>query len=100
MPTAAARTGRGFGFGKSVEENLEILRRGHQLSAYGFPTLSGTSRKSTIGKILNDAPVEERLFGTATTVALAIAGGADIVRVHDVKQMAQVARVADAIIRC
>ena len=89
----------GFGFGKSVEENLEILRRGRDLSMFGFPTLSGTSRKSTIGKILNDAPVEERLFGTAATVALAIAGGADIVRVHDVAAMKQVALVADAIVR-
>lgn len=89
----------GFGFGKSVEENLEILRRGRELSDFGYPTLSATSRKSTIGKILNDTPVENRLFGTAAAVALAIAGGADIVRVHDVKEMAQVARVADAAMR-
>jgi dihydropteroate synthase len=89
----------GFGFGKSLEENLEILRRGRELSDFGFPTLSATSRKSTIGKVLGDLPVEERLFGTAATVALAIAGGADIVRVHDVKQMAQVARMADAVVR-
>ena len=87
----------GFGFGKSVEENLMLIRRGRELADFGFPTLSGTSRKSTIGKILDDAPVEERLFGTAATVALAIANGAQIVRVHDVKEMAQVARVADAI---
>lgn len=89
----------GFGFGKSAEENLEILRRGRELSAFGFPTLSATSRKSTIGKALGDAPIEERLFGTAATVALAIANGADIVRVHDVKEMAQVARMTDAIVR-
>ena len=89
----------GFGFGKSVEENLEILRRGRQLSDFGFPTLSATSRKSTIGKILGDAPIEERLFGTAATVALAIANGADIIRVHDVKAMAEVARMSDAIVR-
>ena len=89
----------GFGFGKSVEENLDLIRRGRELSAMRFPTLSGTSRKSTLGRILNGAPVEERLFGTAATVALAIQNGADIVRVHDVKEMAQVARVADAVCR-
>ena len=89
----------GFGFGKSVEENVEIIRRGRELAAFGFPTLSATSRKSTIGKILDDAPVEERLFGTAATVALAIANGADIVRVHDVKPLAQVAQMTDAIVR-
>lgn len=87
----------GFGFGKSPEENLEIVRRGRQLRDFGFPVLSATSRKSTIGKILDDAPVEERAWGTAATVALAIANGCDIVRVHDVREMAQVARVSDAI---
>lgn len=89
----------GFGFGKSVEENLELLRRGNELSCFGLPLLSATSRKSTIGKVLGDLPPEERLFGTAATVALAIANGADVVRVHDVKAMAQVARMSDAIIR-
>lgn len=89
----------GFGFGKSVEENLAIIRRGRELGALGFPTLSGTSRKSTIGKILDGASVEERLMGTAATVALAIAGGADIVRVHDVREMADVVRISDAICR-
>ena len=96
----------GFGFGKSVSENLEILRRGHELSI-GFPTVSATSRKSTIGKVLGSAlqdprgelPVGERGWGTAATVALAIANGADIVRVHDVREMAQVARMSDAIVR-
>ena len=89
----------GFGFGKSVAENLSLIARGRELSALGFPTLAGTSRKSTIGKILDDAPVEERLMGTAATVALAIAGGADIVRVHDVRAMRDVVRVSDAICR-
>ena len=89
----------GFGFGKSVEENLTLIRRGRELSAFGFPTLSGTSRKSTLGKILGNAPVEDRLMGTAATVALAISGGADIVRVHDVAAMADVVRVSDAICR-
>lgn len=89
----------GFGFGKSVEENLELIRRGRDFAALGYPVLSGTSRKSTVGKLLNDAPVDQRQWGTATTVALAIANGADIVRVHDVREMAQVARVTDAIVR-
>lgn len=92
----------GFGFGKSLEENLEILRRGKELSKFGFPTLSATSRKSTIGKVLGSEemlPVEERIWGTAATVALAIANGADMVRVHDVKEMAQVAHMSDAIAR-
>ena len=89
----------GFGFGKSVEENLELIRRGRELRDFGFPNLSGTSRKSTLGRILDGAPVEDRLFGTAATVALAIQGGADFVRVHDVREMAQVARVADALCR-
>ena len=89
----------GFGFGKSVEENLLLIQRGRELRDLGFPTLSGTSRKSTLGRILDGALVEERLFGTAATVALAIQSGADIVRVHDVKEMAQVAKVADAVCR-
>ncbi len=87
----------GFGFGKSVAENLAIIARGRQLLACGRPTLSATSRKSTIGKILDDAPVENRLLGTAATVAVAIANGAQIVRVHDVRAMREVARVCDAI---
>lgn len=89
----------GFGFGKSREENLEILRRGRELADFGFPTLSATSRKSTIGRVLGDLPVAERAWGTAATVALAIANGADIVRVHDVKEMVQVARMTDAVVR-
>ena len=64
----------------------------------GFPLMVGTSRKSTIGLVL-DLPVEERLEGTAATVALAIAGGADIVRVHDVEAMVRVARMSDAVVR-
>jgi dihydropteroate synthase len=89
----------GFGFGKSVPENLELLRRGRELTAFGFPTLSGTSRKSTLGKVLGDVPVEERVFGSAAATALAIAGGADMVRVHDVREMAQVVAVCDATLR-
>jgi len=89
----------GFGFGWRPEQNLEILRRLGELRDLGLPLLVGTSRKSTIGLVLGDAPVDQRAFGTAATVALAIAAGADIVRVHDVREMAQVARVADAITR-
>jgi dihydropteroate synthase len=86
----------GIGFGKTREENLEIIRRLPDLRRLGFPLLIGASRKSFIGKTLN-LPAGERLEGTAAAVALAIAGGADIVRVHDVKAMVRVARMADAI---
>ncbi len=89
----------GFGFGKTVAHNLEILRRLGEMRVLGCPILIGTSRKSTIGKVLGDLPVEERLEGTAATVALAIAAGADFVRVHDVRPMARVARMTDAIVR-
>ena len=88
----------GFGFGWKEEHNLEMLRRLGELKALGLPILAGTSRKSTIGAVLG-LPVEERLLGTAASVALAIANGADIVRVHDVKEMLQVCRVADAVVR-
>ena len=89
----------GFGFGWTPEENIEMLRRLDELRVLGLPLLIGTSRKSTIGTVLGGAPVEERLFGTAATIALAIAHGADIIRVHDVAAMKQVALVADAIVR-
>ena len=89
----------GIGFGKTAEHNLEILGR---LSEFGrrlpYPMLIGTSRKSFIGKVTG-LPVECRTFGTAASVALAIAGGADIVRVHDVEEMIPVVQVADAIVR-
>jgi dihydropteroate synthase len=89
----------GFGFGWSEEQNLEMLRRLGELRDLGLPLLVGTSRKSTIGAVLDGAPVERRLAGTAATVAIAIANGADIVRVHDVAEMRDVARVADAVVR-
>jgi len=89
----------GFGFGKTVEHNLELLRRLGEFRCLGCPVMIGTSRKSTIGKLLDDAPPSERLEGTAASVALAIAAGADMVRVHDVKEMARVVRIADAIVR-
>lgn len=89
----------GFSFGWQVGQSLEMLRRLKELRIVGRPILVGTSRKSTIGAALGGLPVEERLEGTAATLAIAIANGADIVRVHDVKEMARVARVADAIAR-
>ena len=88
----------GIGFGKSAEQNLEILRRLDEFRELELPLLVGMSRKSTIGYVL-DLPVEDRVEGTAATVALSIAGGADIVRVHDVKEMARVARMTDAVVR-
>ena len=88
----------GMGFGKTAEHNLEILRRLDEFRKLNAPILVGMSRKSTIGYVL-DLPVEERLEGTAATVALSVAFGADIVRVHDVKEMARVARMSDAVVR-
>jgi dihydropteroate synthase len=88
----------GFGFGWDEEQNLEMLRRLSELRVLGRPILIGTSRKSTIGKVLG-LPEHERLEGTAATIAIAIANGADIVRVHDVKAMIRVARMTDAIVR-
>lgn len=88
----------GFGFGLRGEENLEVLARLGELRALGRPLLAGVSRKAHIGLVL-DTPVEDRVEGTAAEVALAIAQGADIVRVHDVREMARVARMADAVAR-
>ncbi|MFQ5858713.1 MAG: dihydropteroate synthase [Anaerolineae bacterium] len=88
----------GLGFGKTVEQNLTITDELDQLRSLGRPILVGPSRKSFIGYTLN-APPGERLLGTATAVAVAIARGADIVRVHDVSAMADVARMTDAIVR-
>ncbi len=87
----------GIGFGKTPEHNLEILRKLDILHTLGCPVLIGTSRKSFIGKILNNRLADERIFGTAATVALAILKAAHIVRVHDVAQMRDVCRVSDAI---
>jgi dihydropteroate synthase len=88
----------GIGFGKSLEQNLEIIRRLAELKPLGKPILLGSSRKSMIGLVL-DLPPDQRLEGTAATVAIGIANGVDIVRVHDVKQMVRVCRMSDAIIR-
>ena len=89
----------GFNFGWKDEQALEMIRRLGELRVLGRPILIGTSRKSTIGNVLGGLPVEDRLEGTAATVAIAIANGADIVRVHDVREMARVARMADAVVR-
>ncbi|OLC53696.1 MAG: dihydropteroate synthase [Chloroflexi bacterium 13_1_40CM_4_68_4] len=89
----------GFGFGKGPRENLAVLREIGRLRELRLPLLIGTSRKSTVGKVLGDLPPEERVEGTAATVAIAIAYGADAVRVHEVREMARVARMADAIVR-
>jgi len=89
----------GFGFGKTPEQNLQVLRELGRLCELGRPILLGTSRKSTIGRVLGGLPPEERLEGTLATTALGIAAGADIVRVHDVLANVRVARVCDAVLR-
>ena len=88
----------GFGFGKTPEHNLEVLRTLSEFKQAGYPLLVGSSRKSTIGFVL-DLPVEQRMEGTAATVALSVAGGADVVRVHDVREMVRVCRMSDAVVR-
>ena len=88
----------GIGFGKTPDHNLEVLARLNELRSLGSHILIGWSRKSTLGLLL-DLPVDQRIEGTAATVTLAISGGADIVRVHDVKEMVRVCRVTDAVVR-
>lgn len=88
----------GIGFGKTTEHNLEILRQLRDFQSLNKPILIGTSKKSFIGKTLG-LPVDDRMEGTAATVAWAIAHGADVVRVHDVKAMCRVAQMTDAIYR-
>jgi dihydropteroate synthase len=88
----------GVGFGKTREHNLELIDRLGEIREMGYPILLGTSRKSFIGFTL-DLPADQRVEGTASTVAVGIARGADIIRVHDVKEMARVAKMTDAIVR-
>ena len=88
----------GFGFGKTPEHNLEIVRALPTLRILARPILLGTSRKSTLGRVL-DLPATERLEATLATTALGIAGGADVVRVHDVRANVRAARMSDAIVR-
>lgn len=93
----------GIGFGKSYAQNYELIEKLPQLAALGYPLLVGTSRKGFLGATLahdgKSAPPEERIWGTAATVTASILGGAHIVRVHDVSEMVQVARVADCVVQ-
>ena len=89
----------GIGFGKTFDHNLEIIHNLSELTLLEKPVLIGPSRKAFIGKALGDVPPDERLEGTAAAVAISILNGAHIVRVHDVKEMAKVAKIADAIKR-
>jgi dihydropteroate synthase len=88
----------GIGFGKTVEHNLELVNRLDEIRALGYPVLLGTSRKSFIGYTL-DLPADQRVEGTAASVSVGIARGADIIRVHDVEHMVRVAKMTDAIVR-
>lgn len=88
----------GIGFGKKREHNLELINRLDEIRALGYPVLLGSSRKSFIGFTL-DLPADQRVEGTAATVSVGITRGADIIRVHDVKEMARVAKMTDAIVR-
>ncbi|HEY0754079.1 MAG TPA: dihydropteroate synthase [Ktedonobacteraceae bacterium] len=89
----------GIGFGTTAEENLTLLRRLGELRALGRPMLLGTSRKRTIGLVLGNLPPEQRVEGTAATVALGIAQGVEIVRVHDVQAIMRTVKMSDAIVR-
>lgn len=89
----------GIGFGTTPQENLTLLRRLGELRVLGRPILLGTSRKSTIGLVLGGLPAHERIEGTAATIALGIAQGADIVRIHDIHEMMRVVKMSDAIVR-
>lgn len=88
----------GIGFGKTLEQNLEVMRKLKEIKIFNLPLLLGTSRKSMIGNVLG-LPVNERVEGTAATVALGIAAGVDIIRIHDVREMSRVSRMADVIVR-
>jgi dihydropteroate synthase len=87
----------GIGFGKTMEHNLELLRRLPELAALGRPLVVGTSRKKFIGTLTGESEPSKRLFGTAATVAWSVANGAAVVRVHDVAEMVQVVTIVDAI---
>ena len=98
VPWGALIVDPGFGFGKTPEHNLALLGSLGSLRLLGRPVLLGTSRKSTLGKLL-DLPADQRVEATGATTALGIAAGADMVRVHDVRENVRVARVADAVVR-
>lgn len=97
IPAANIVVDPGFGFGKNGEENWTLLAGLSRLRTLGFPVLAGLSRKSFIGRVLADAPPEQRLFGTVAAVTAAVLHGADIVRVHDVAAARDAVRVADAV---
>jgi dihydropteroate synthase len=88
----------GIGFGKTREHNLELINRLDEIRALGYPVLLGPSRKSFIGFTL-DLPADQRVEGTAATISVGITRGADIIRVHDVKEMSRVAKMTDEIVR-
>jgi dihydropteroate synthase len=98
VPLADILVDPGFGFGKTADQNLALLRNLAELRALGRPILLGTSRKSTLGKVL-DLPPEDRIEATLATTVLAIAAGVDMVRVHDVRANVRAARMADAVLR-
>jgi dihydropteroate synthase len=98
IPRSRLLVDPGFGFGKTLDHNLALLRNLEELAVLGLPVLVGTSRKSFIGQVL-DRPVGERLEGTLATVVLAAAKGADFVRVHDVEAAVRALRMADAVVR-
>jgi dihydropteroate synthase len=98
VPRSALIVDPGIGFGKTADHNVTVLRHLGALRTLTRPILLGTSRKSTIGRIL-DLPADQRLEGTLATTALGIAAGVDIVRVHDVQANVRAARVSDAIVR-
>jgi dihydropteroate synthase len=99
VPAANLIVDPGFGFGKTPDHNLQVMRRLGELRSLGRPILLGTSRKSTLGRVLGGAPPEDRLEATLATTALGIAAGTDIVRVHDVLANVRAARMADAVVR-
>jgi dihydropteroate synthase len=99
MPAGSLIVDPGFGFGKTAEQNLLVLRELARMRELGLPILLGTSRKSTIGRVLGDLPPNDRLEGTLATTALGIAAGVDMVRVHDVRANVRIARMCDAVLR-
>ncbi len=88
----------GIGFGKTIQQNMALINHMERFKALGYPILSGPSRKSFIGRVL-DLPPDQRVEGTAATIALSIVRGADIIRVHDTREMVRVARMMDAMLR-
>jgi len=99
VPAGQIAIDPGIGFAKTAEQNLELLRRLPELRSLGYPLLVGPSRKRFIGKILDEPDPTQRVWGTGAACAACVAGGADWVRVHDVRPMRDVVRVADAIWR-